>query len=303
MDLGYCEEKHVIDTLMECVPRRNRESDSDVEEREAEDLESMVDVSLLQKYTLNFCKEHQLMPIRMDVNKGGKQLSVAMLDPRDLNALHELRFVANVDITPLQIDPRGLRLLWKKFYNDNPEEEVEDRENKLRQQIGLEAMLPRVNERNIPQFLDAVFLQAVNYKVSDIHMDPWRESVVLRFRIDGTLYPVCEMSDNLYKPLVSRVKILANMDISEHRASQEGRIELSHEKINRPVHLRVACIPTHFGERIAIRLLDSGGVEHKLESLGMEDKDIETFKRVLTCPRGIILITGPTGSGKTTTLY
>ncbi|MEM8757973.1 MAG: GspE/PulE family protein, partial [Planctomycetota bacterium] len=169
------------------------------------------------------------------------------------------------------------------------------------QSIDLDAELEAAGDNKVVKLLNLVLLQAIKDKASDIHFEPFETEFKMRYRIDGVLYEMVPPPPQLGGAITSRVKVMAGLDIAERRLPQDGRIELNVG--GQPVDLRVAVLPTMHGESVVMRLLDRSNVELNLERLGMDEKDLTDFRYLTNRPNGIVAVTGPTGSGKTTTLY
>ena len=157
------------------------------------------------------------------------------------------------------------------------------------------------NQTPIIRFVNLVLQQAIKDKASDVHFEPFEDQFRIRYRIDGALYEMAPPPRNLAVPVTSRVKVLSNMNISETRIPQDGRIKMT--IAGRPVDLRVSTLPTQFGESVVLRVLDKSVVNLDLEALSLPDDILQTIRDLVDRPNGIFIVTGPTGSGKTTTLY
>ena len=158
-----------------------------------------------------------------------------------------------------------------------------------------------VNAAPVVKLLNMVLLSAIKDRASDIHLEPFEKEFKIRYRVDGVLYEMMPPPIQLARAVISRVKVMANLDIAETRLPQDGRIELNIS--GRPVDLRVSTLPTMYGESVVMRVLDRGQVSLDLENIGLRQKDLDLLRKLIIKPNGIILVTGPTGSGKTTTLY
>jgi type IV pilus assembly protein PilB len=167
--------------------------------------------------------------------------------------------------------------------------------------IDLEELASAAEDNKVVRLLNLVLLQAIKDRASDIHFEPFEDEFKMRYRIDGVLYEMVPPPRHLALPIVSRIKVMSNLDIAERRLPQDGRIEL--QVANSPVDLRVAVLPTMFGESVVMRILDRSNVQLSLDRIGLRDDELETMREIIKKPNGIVVVTGPTGSGKTTSLY
>ena len=300
-ELGFVEEETLIDHLFKMVPPAYQKEEENGEDTHSfSELETLVDPNIVPTVKMSFCRDKKLMPIVLD--KYGKTLLVAMLDPTDQTTLQELRFMTNLQVQPIKVNLKDLQRLWVLFHRPDGAQSDQD-EQRLSAQVGLQPLVPRLDESNVPAFVDAIIQQAVAFRASDVHIDPFQDGVMIRFRIDGALYPVCVLPHKIYKQVMTRFKVMSQMDISEQRRAQEGRIEVEVKRSGNRVDLRVAMIPTYFGERINFRILDKSGIDLSLSKLGIPEREMDMVLSHLAMRQGLILITGPTGSGKTTTIY
>ena len=255
---------------------------------------------VIEKVDLNLARTHQVIPLRYD----DFGIELAMRRPLDYQTVEALRFILNKDIIPVPCDPDAFDGELERYYpekvdsvadivaefNINPEEiEEEGDEEDL------------ANAAPIIKFVDAVIKQAVHDKASDIHFEPFEKNFRIRYRVDGALYEMPPPPRSLAAPVISRIKIISGLNISERRRPQDGRIQM---KVNgRPVDLRVSCLPTSHGESVVLRVLDRSVVNLQLDALGIGQDVLDKIRELIHMPNGILLVTGPTGSGKTTTLY
>ena len=255
---------------------------------------------VIEKVDLTLARTHQVIPIRCD----DLGIDLAMRRPLDYQTVEALRFILNKDILPVPCDPDIFDGELERYYpekvdsvadivaefNINPEElEDEGDEEDL------------ANAAPIIKFVDAVIKQAVHDKASDIHFEPFEKNFRIRYRVDGALYEMPPPPRSLAAPVISRIKIISGLNISERRRPQDGRIQM---KVNgRPVDLRVSCLPTSHGESVVLRVLDRSVVNLQLDALGIGQDVLDKIRELIHLPNGILLVTGPTGSGKTTTLY
>jgi len=256
-----------------------------------------VEQEALKKVPRQFALEHKLLPITLAQNR----LMVAMANPFELATLDQLQFM-----TRLYIDARyapGSKIMEaiERYYGAGvngalPVEKREEREGYVGAQEGEETVGPQVI-----RLVDALVSRAIREEATDIHIEPEEKNVKTRFRIDGILHSRPNISKVLQPAVGTRIKIMATMDISENRLPQDGRISFPSE--GRNFDLRVSTFPTIYGEKIVLRILDKERVILGLEQLGFSSSDLARFKKGVQRSNGIILVTGPTGSGKTTTLY
>ncbi|MDX1682963.1 MAG: GspE/PulE family protein, partial [Phycisphaeraceae bacterium] len=167
--------------------------------------------------------------------------------------------------------------------------------------IDLKDLVAAADDNKVKRLVNLVLMQAIKDKASDVHIEPFEDELKLRYRIDGVLYEMVPPPKHLAIAITSRIKVMAGLDIAEHRVPQDGRIELTVG--GEPVDLRVAVLPTMFGESVVMRILDRSNVSLDLEKVGLRPDDLDTFRQLIGKPNGIVIVTGPTGSGKTTTLY
>ena len=167
--------------------------------------------------------------------------------------------------------------------------------------IDLDSLKDAADSNPVRKLINLVLLQAIKDKASDIHFEPFEDEFKMRYRIDGVLYEMMPPPSHIAPAISSRIKVMANLDIAERRVPQDGRIELNVN--NQPIDLRVSVLPTMFGESVVMRVLDRSNVSLDLDKLGMREDDLDTVRQLIHKPNGIVLVTGPTGSGKTTTLY
>ncbi|KAA0216477.1 MAG: type II/IV secretion system protein [Leptolyngbya sp. PLA3] len=239
-------------------------------------------------------------------------LTVAMTDPQSLPTIDKLRQKTGLKIRPvLALDADITEYLRKyaggnidvdEFLTSLSESDVEVIERERVDEAGHTTDLDRMVEGSpIVNLVNIALLTAVRDKASDIHIEPNKQGTLIRYRVDGMLRDLMRPPPGMHSPIVSRVKVIGKMDIAEKRLPQEGRVRIVAE--NREIDLRVSSMPTLLGEKLVIRILDKENLHVRLEDLGFRVDALTTFKRVLRQPHGLILVTGPTGSGKTTTLY
>ncbi len=230
-------------------------------------------------------------------------LHVAMRSPLDYQTVEKLRFVLGRDILPLPADPDVFSKELERYYPEKVDSvadivaEISDKNYDMDQEISEDL----ANEAPIIKFVDVVLRQAIRDKASDIHFEPFEKNFRIRYRVDGALFEMPPPPKGLALPVISRIKIISGLNISERRRPQDGRIQL---KLNgRQIDLRVSCLPTTHGESVVLRVLDRTVVNLQLDSLGIGSDNLSQLRELINLPTGILLVTGPTGSGKTTTLY
>ena len=254
---------------------------------------------------------YKIIPI--EVGNDGT-ITVAMADPTNINALDDLRFHLGAPVKGAIASPETVDRAFAKYYGETSET-VEGIISALEKELPSEAImaaeatetidLESIEEMSesapVRRLLGLVLLQAVRDRASDIHFEPFEDEFKIRYRIDGLLYEMVPPPKHLAMAIISRIKVMADLDIAERRLPQDGRIELN--IAGNPVELRVAILPTMFGESCVMRVLDRSVVSLDLDRLGLHQEDYELIQDLLKKPNGIILVTGPTGCGKTTTLY
>jgi len=248
---------------------------------------------------------HGALPIEMS----GTTLRVALVDPFDLHTADDLRFALGTDIQVVVSPPEQIEELIKEHYGSDTTS-MEDVLKQLgeagellqlREGDGEAAVEAEAHATPIIRFVDLILYQAIQDRASDIHFEPFENEFKIRYRVDGALYEMSPPPRHLALPVISRVKVMANMNIAERRLPQDGRIQK--QIAGRSVDLRVSTLPTQFGESLVLRVLDRSVVNLDLEALGMPDYIYQFLLEMIERPNGIFIATGPTGSGKTTTLY
>lgn len=244
---------------------------------------------ILARVPAEVAREQGLVPL---LEKGGK-LVVAIDDPHKRILADQLRFMLGIEVLCALAAPKALARALQKHYGEASEAVVA---RSLRAETSEEG-----GDAPIVRLVTRTFQDAIEARASDIHIEPGRATVRVRFRVDGLLRDVAEHPLHLHAPLISRLKIMASMDIAERRKPQDGRIGLTIE--GRSIDVRCSILPASHGESIVMRLLDRTRSLISLRELGFDDEDYRWFRRAIKRPNGIVLVTGPTGSGKTTTLY
>ena len=261
---------------------------------------------ILQLTPVSLAAKHQLMPL----NIAGSTLTVAMVDPSNLVAINEVKFITGYDVRVVLSKLASLRKALDHFYEGGSairdvltQIESEDVEVvREDQEVDLKELERATEEAPVVKLVNALLTDAIRKRASDIHVEPFEKMLRVRFRIDGVLYEIMKPPLKLKNPLLSRLKIMAALDIAERRLPQDGRIKLRLPD-SKEMDFRVSVIPTIFGEKIVLRLLDKSSLQLDMTKLGFEETALDDFKESISRPFGMVLVTGPTGSGKTTTLY
>ncbi len=270
-----------------------------------EDVAKAIPQSVVQRYNA--------VPIR----RSGNRLTVAMADPTNVFALDDIRLITGYEIDPMLAAPDDISALLRTSDNGATQESLDTALSAL---TGTAGMLPDdmdvtgggtdedvdraaalEGEAPIIRVVNVIIQQAINDRASDIHVEPDRRGIRIRYRVDGVLHEVMQMPKYVHAPLISRIKIMGDMNIAERRLPQDGRIHIRHE--GKDFDLRVSSLPTVFGEKCVMRILDQSSILIGLNKLGMSPETQAELESIIIQPNGMILSTGPTGSGKTTTQY
>ena len=263
---------------------------------------------LLSAIPANTAKLYQCIPFDED----GGTMRVAFAEPLDPGRIDEIGYVAKKSVQPVVASPKEIEEAIEKHYGTDGAD-VSD----LLKQLGADEDIAReaeaigegdeaavvglANEAPIVKFVNLVLMQAVQDRASDIHFEPFEDEFRIRYRVDGALYEMAPPPKHLALPVISRIKVMSNLNISERRLPQDGRVNLNLG--NRTIDLRVSTLPTQFGESVVLRVLDRASVNLELETLGFPKYVHEFVTEAIQRPNGILIVTGPTGCGKTTTLY
>ncbi len=264
------------------------------------------DTSTLHLIPSGLARLHGVLPI----SASGNIIFVALTDPLNTRSLEDLRFALGREIAPVVSFPATVRSLIREHYGSEEADfggilsqlggEITVDEGPD-EQFNLQAVTAEANAAPIIKYVDLILDKAIAARASDIHFEPFESEFKIRYRVDGALYEMDPPPFRLALPVISRVKVMSNLNIAERRLPQDGRIQ---RVINgRQVDLRVSTLPTAFGESVVLRVLDRSSVNLELETLGMPDDIMAYILQVIEKPNGIFIVTGPTGSGKTTTLY
>ncbi|NLG03736.1 MAG: Flp pilus assembly complex ATPase component TadA [Clostridia bacterium] len=249
-------------------------------------------------------KKHTAIPYMYDQGNANV-LRVAMSDPMDMAAIDDFTIVTNMQVTPVVATPRQIILCIDRYYSTADVKNAADmyaREKELQFKEDDEELYNEdVNSSPIVQLVKTMIEQAVRQRASDIHIEPMENQVRIRYRIDGALYEKMTYSPRILAAITARIKIIGGMDISEKRKPQDGRITQVVDRME--FDIRVSILPTVFGEKTVMRLTSKSGLTREKSQLGFNKAELKQFDHILRNPHGIILVTGPTGSGKSTTLY
>ena len=274
----------------------------------AVDLERVkLDPKILKLIPTEIATKHQVLPLR----RVGRTLTVAMSNPTDLGVIDDLKFITRLDIEPVIAGDFTLKKTIDREYEQSDErindllkqielddiEVMEDRE----EEMSAASLAAAVDEAPVVKLINGILTDAVQKGASDIHFECYEKDIRVRYRIDGVLQEIMRPPTKMKAALISRFKILSDLNIAERRVPQDGRLKLRLGK--RVIDFRVSTLPTLFGEKIVLRILDKGNLTLDLEKFGMEPKAEQDFMAAIMNPYGMVLVTGPTGSGKTTTLY
>ena len=266
----------------------------------------LIDPQVVSLLPEKFCREHQVIP----VGEENGALILAMANPADVVAIDRARLMTGREIKPAIAPPSEIERIINTYFGGRKSiaevlKEAEGKEGLSSEEESAEIEIGQLRalgeEAPIIQAVNMFILQAIRAGASDIHLEPQDKEVRIRFRIDGILHDITSTSSRLHPALVSRIKILSRMNIAERRLPQDGRFQVKVD--NRAVDFRVSSLPTIFGEKIVMRILDKSTLLLDLDRLGFEPDDLKKFARLIQYPYGMVLLTGPTGSGKTTTLY
>ncbi|MEW6619801.1 MAG: type II secretion system ATPase GspE [bacterium] len=258
---------------------------------------------VIKKLPAKFVNRYRLIPIKMDNNT----LTIATADPLEIHILDDIGLLLGCKIEVVFSSQDEIDQALQKYYGTGAQT-VEDiisgiKEKKISDQdkettADLESL---AHEAPVIKLVNLIIMEAIKKRASDIHIECFEDEMVVRYRIDGVLYDTAPPPKWLYPAIISRIKLMAEMNIAERRLPQDGRIQL---KVGgKQIDIRVATLPTLYGESLVLRILEKESILLELEDLGFEETILEQFKKLIHRPNGIILVTGPTGSGKTTTLY
>ena len=264
-----------------------------------------IDPEIIRLVSKEVAEKHLVIP----VNRAGPSLIVAMCDPSNIYAVDDLKFLTGYNIEAVVASEISIREAIERYYAEKGPslEEIvgqveEDVEVAKEEVESIEDAAKAADDAPVVKLVNLILLDAIKKHASDIHVEPYEKDFRVRFRIDGVLYDVMKPPMKLRSAITSRLKIMAELDISERRLPQDGRIKIKVAG-NKEMDFRVSVCPTLFGEKVVLRLLDKSNLQLDMTKLGFDAEPLKWFKDAIERPYGMVLVTGPTGSGKTTTLY
>ena len=300
MDLGYIRE---VDLNIALAAQKGYE---------LYNLEGMIiPVEAIAAVPAQIATTNKIIPISYD--KATKKITIVMANQENFRAVDDLQSMFQYKVTAKIGDPDQIERLIAKHYQAaaeslseimgemNNDETLKDLKGRKGDSIDLTDLKEAADSNPVRKLINLVLLQAIKDKASDIHFEPFEDEFKMRYRIDGVLYEMMPPPSHIAAAISSRIKVMANLDIAERRMPQDGRIELNVN--NQPIDLRVSVLPTMFGESVVMRVLDRGNVNLDLDKLGLREDDLVSIRGLIHRPNGVVIVTGPTGSGKTTTLY
>jgi type IV pilus assembly protein PilB len=303
VNLGHLEENQLVDFLsrhfgVPSVDLRHIELDDAVL--------NIIPADVARKYTV------------LPVSKTGARVTIAMIDPTNVFAMDDIKFMTGYDVEPVVASEPALRAAIDRYYGSTHAVELKRVMDSLEgqtdqdlevleeeEEVDLEALEEGAEDAPVVRLVNIIMTDAIKRGASDIHIEPYEKEFRVRYRIDGVLYEMMNPPLKLREAIISRTKIMAKLDIAEKRLPQDGRIKIKTRVFGRAKDLdfRVSVLPTLFGEKIVLRLLDKDNLNLDLSKLGFESESLRVFENAILQPYGMVLVTGPTGSGKTNTLY
>ena len=266
-----------------------------------------IEPSIIKFIPYEVANKYQIFPI----SRNGASLKLAMTDPSNVFAIDDVKFMTGYDVQPMVASESAIKEAISKYYEQSDlqgamkgidlDNENLDLIQDNNDDVDMNDLKNAVDEAPVVKLVNLILSEAITRGASDIHLEPYEKSFRIRYRVDGALYDIMQPPIRLKAALASRLKIMAELDIAERRLPQDGRIKLKVK--DRAVDLRVSTLPTLFGEKIVMRILDKSNLNLDLTKLGFEEKALKDFDEAIHSPFGMVLVTGPTGSGKTTTLY
>lgn len=266
-----------------------------------------IDPAVIKLIPSDVVQKYQAIPIK----RSGAVLSLAMVDPTDIFAIDDIKFMTGYDVEPMVASEGAVNAALAKYYDSSrqlqtvlKDMEIQEEELKIaeeEEEVDISKLKEAVEEAPVVKLANFILAEAIKKGCSDIHIEAYEYKFRVRYRLDGSLYEVMSPPMKLKAALTSRLKIMAELDIAERRLPQDGRIKLRLK--DKEVDLRVSTLPCLFGEKIVMRILDKSSLTLDLTKLGFEPNALQDFMTSIASPYGMVLVTGPTGSGKTTTLY
>lgn len=274
-----------------------------------------VDRPILEQLTEKLCRDHLIAPVGVD----GETLEVAVFTPNELHLIDELQLLTGLEIRPLIAPLSTVEGILNTLYEDSAwpdgegrggsadfeqlvdDEGEEGAEEAAENVIHLDQSPPPGRDGRIIRYVNQIFEQAFRVRASDVHIEPFEDRCRVRLRIDGSLTEIAPPPRSLFIPIVSRIKVLARLDIAEKRMPQDGAIAL--RSGDKRVDVRVSTVPTVYGEKVVLRVLDKSAIPLQVSDLGLDERQSNDLLESIQMPHGLMLVTGPTGSGKSTTLY
>ncbi len=275
------------------------------------DLESLeIGAEVIDKVPAETAQAYGFVPIGYE--EATNTLTIALKSADNFRAIDDLRLLMGFQVKAVVAQAEQVDKFLARFYGSDDEsiasligDLADDQElqelGERGDSIDLDSLIAAAEDNKVKRLLNLVLLQAIKDHASDVHFEPFEDEFKMRYRIDGVLYEMIPPPRHLAPAIISRIKVMSNLDIAEHRIPQDGRIELMVQ--GNPVDMRVSVLPTMFGESVVMRVLDRGNVQLDLDRLGLREDDLVDARRLMHKPNGIVIVTGPTGSGKTTTLY
>lgn len=293
--LGYIDDKQLADFLAKQYNIPSVDLDA-----------FQIDPDAIKIVPKKICEKYKIIP----VSRAGDTLVLAMADPSNVYIKDDLFHITRCKITAVVAPEHAIELAIDRYYStktkfENIMTEMEKETTSVDIDAGTKSVIvDNDGEENSPvvKFVNVILAEAVKRKASDIHIEPYEKNFRVRMRIDGSLHEQIQPPAGIAGAIASRIKVMSKLDISEKRRPQDGRLKIK-TKENKEVDFRVSILPTLFGEKVVMRILDKSNLQLDLTKLGFEEDDLVKFKKALYAPNGILLITGPTGSGKTTTIY
>ena len=267
-----------------------------------------MDPELVKLVSREVCEKHKIVPL----SRSGAALVVAMADPTNLHAIDDIKFLTGFNVEPVVASETGIIAAIERAYNVGAATNYDDMLSEFAEEevefsvdgddLNLMELEKQAEGAPVVRLVNAILLNAIKKGASDIHVEPYEKKLRVRYRIDGVLMEEMQPPIKLKNAIASRLKIMSSLDIAERRLPQDGRIKLKMGK-GKEMDFRVSVLPTIWGEKIVLRLLDKGNLQLDMSKLGFDPKPLEDFLWAINQPWGMVLVTGPTGSGKTTTLY